>query len=212
MRSPPALECIGQRAEKCPETSGCGGSTAQSPARGTTSRHTSGIVTPTLAFAHEQGTPSMELVTKAEKELLEARLEALIANRPAISKRIAEARELGDLRENADYHAAREEQGLQEAEIRRLGDRLGSLQVVDEAHKSTGVVFIGATVRIVEVGTDDEELVRLVGESTGSTGGDVFEATISSPFGEALNKARVGETIAVRGPRGLKKFLVKEIV
>lgn len=154
----------------------------------------------------------MEMVTKAEKEALEAKLAALIDNRPLISKRIAEARELGDLRENAEYHAAREEQGYQEAEIKRLEQRLAHLQVMDESHKSTGVVFLGATVKIVEVGTDDEELVKLVGEASGAASADYIEATVSSPFGDALLKARVGEVISVRGPRGIKKFEIKEIL
>lgn len=157
----------------------------------------------------------MEMVTKEEKEALQARLQKLYENRPQISNRIKEARELGDLRENAEYHAAREEQGYQEAEIRRLEDRLAHLQIVDDGHKSSGVVFVGATVRIQEVGSDELETVRLVGEATGSAApatSDVIEATVNSPFGEALLKARVGETIAVRGPRGMKKFLIKEIV
>jgi len=66
----------------------------------------------------------MEFITKDEKASLEARLEELKAQRPVISNRIAEARALGDLKENAEYHAAREEQGLAEAEIRRLEARL----------------------------------------------------------------------------------------
>lgn len=154
----------------------------------------------------------MELVTKQEKEALEAKLAGLIENRPLISQRIAEARELGDLRENAEYHAAREDQGYQEAEIKRLEFRLANLQVMDDSHKSTGVVFLGATVKIVEVGTDDEELVKLVGEATGAAGADVIEATVSSPFGDALLKARVGEVISVRGPRGVKQFEIKQIL
>ena len=66
----------------------------------------------------------MELLSKSEKTQLEQRLADLVANRAVISKRIAEARELGDLKENGDYHAAREQQGIEEAEIRRLEQRL----------------------------------------------------------------------------------------
>lgn len=153
----------------------------------------------------------MEMVTREEKEALQAKLETLVANRPVISKRIAEARELGDLKENGDYHAAREQQGFEEAEIRRLEQRLATVQVVDDSQKSLGVVFVGAVVKIREVGSDDEELVRLVGEATGAAA-DYFEATLNSPFGEALLKARVGETVAVRGPRGLKQFEILEII
>ena len=152
-----------------------------------------------------------DMVTKEEKEGLEARLASLVANRPVIAQRIKEARELGDLKENADYHAAREDQGMQEAEIRRLEQRLAGVQVVDDSHRSMGVVFVGATVKIVEVGSDEIEVVRLVGESSGAAPSNVIEATVNSPFGAALLKARVGEVISVRGPRGIKKFEIKEI-
>lgn len=156
----------------------------------------------------------MEFVTPDEKTHLEAKLRTLVENRPVLSKRIAEARELGDLRENAEYHAAREDQGLQEAEIRRLEERLSKVQVVGDQQKGIGVVFVGATVRIQEVGSDEIETFRLVGEHSGGggAGGDVVEATVSSPFGEALHKARIGEVIAVRGPRGIKRFEIKEIL
>lgn len=152
-----------------------------------------------------------QFVTKEEKQQLQTRLDELIANRPAISKRIQEARDLGDLKENGDYHAAREEQGMQEAEIKRLTDRISHSQVVDEAHKSMGVVFVGAMVRIREVGGDEIEVVKLVGESSGGDSMEYMEVTLSSPFGEALLKARVGETISVRGPRGMKRFEIVEL-
>jgi transcription elongation factor GreA len=154
----------------------------------------------------------MELVTKSEKESIEKRLAALVANRPIVSQRIADARALGDLRENGDYHAAREQQGMDEAEIRRLTERLASVQVVDESQKSTGIVFMGSVVKLREVGTKDIELFKLVGEASGSITDDVFEVTASSPMGEALLKARVGETIAVRTPRGTTKFEILEIM
>ncbi len=156
----------------------------------------------------------MEMLTKTEVESLQARLDQLIANRPVISQRIAEARALGDLRENGDYHAAREQQGIEEAEIRRIEGRLANTSVVDDTRaKSMGIVFIGATVRMAEDGTDDAELFKLVGEASGGLPEDVTEVTATSPMGEALMKARVGELIAVRTPRGtVKKFRVMEIL
>jgi transcription elongation factor GreA len=153
----------------------------------------------------------MEMVTKAEKDTLEKRLATLIANRPAVSQRIAEARAMGDLKENGDYHAAREQQGMEEAEIRRLQERLAAVSVVDESQKGTGIVFLGATVKMREKGSDEDELFRLVGEATNASG-DVFEVTTNSPMGEALMKARVGETIAVRTPRGVKHFEILELM
>lgn len=155
----------------------------------------------------------MEMVTREEKAALEKRLAELIANRPVISNRIAEARALGDLRENAEYHAAREEQGLQEAEIRRLEERLANISIIDEnAQIARDVVFLGATVKMREVGSDEVELFRLVGEASGTQNDNYIEVTVNSPMGEALLKARVGETISVRGPRGVKKFEILGLV
>lgn len=154
----------------------------------------------------------MEFVTKAEKEQLEARLAALVAHRPVISQRIAEARELGDLRENGDYHAAREQQGMEEAEIRRLEQRLATVSVIDSTTKmADGVVFIGMTVKLRELGSGDEDLYKLVGEASDG-GGDAVEVTLSSPMGAALFKAQVGSTIRVQAPRGIKTFEIVEIV
>lgn len=154
----------------------------------------------------------MDVITATEKEKLKARLNELLANRSVISERIAEARALGDLKENAEYHSAREQQGMEEAEIKRLENRIASAQVVDESKTADGVVFIGSTVQLREEGDDEVELYRLVGESSGSEDPDVIEVTASSPMGEALMKARVGETIRVTAPRGIKRFEILGIV
>lgn len=156
----------------------------------------------------------MELVTPAEKLQLEARLAALIANRPVMSNRIAEARALGDLKENGDYHAAREQQGMEEAEIRRLQERLSNISVIDEqmAKAVEGVVFIGSTVRLKDLDDGDLDLYKLVGEGSPTPSFDVVEVTATSPMGEALLKSRVGDTIRVSAPRGVKRFQIVEIV
>lgn len=156
----------------------------------------------------------MELVTKADKEAIEARVAALIANRPAISLRIAEARALGDLRENGDYHAAREQQGIEEAEIRRLQDRLANMSVIDEKMTAalTDTVFIGATVKLRDEGNGDEDLFKLVGEASAVPPADYVEVTATSPMGESLLKAKLGETIRVNAPRGVKRFTIMEII
>ncbi len=154
----------------------------------------------------------MELMTKLERDQLEARVKALIDNRANISQRIAEARALGDLKENGDYHAARETQGMEEAEIRRLSERLANVSVIDESRKSTGVVFVGATVKLRESGKEDIEVFKMVGEFSGAISDDIVEVTPSSPMGEALMKAAVGEVVSVRTPRGVKKFEIVEIL
>ena len=154
----------------------------------------------------------MEFVTKEEKAKLEARLAELIANRPVLANRIAEARAQGDLKENADYHAARDDQGLEEAEIRRLEKRLKECKVADGIDVPEDMVFLGAVVRLKDLDDGTDDLYKLVGESTGRFDADEIEVTTQSPMGESLMKSRVGETIRVDLPRGPKRFEIMEIV
>lgn len=158
----------------------------------------------------------MDMVTQAEKDQLEARLSTLITNRPAVTTRIAEARALGDLKENGDYHAAREQQAMEESEIRRLGDRLRTVQVVDEAQlasaRADGVVFLGSVIKLEELGSGDVDTYKIVGESSNSPLSEHFEVTATSPMGESLMKARVGTVIRVNAPRGMKQFKILEIL
>jgi transcription elongation factor GreA len=153
----------------------------------------------------------MEYLTNDDKARLEERLAECNAKRPVLSKRIAEARALGDLKENADYHAAREDQGLNEAEIRRIEERLRTAVMADDMERPDDVVFLGALVRMREVETDDEDLYKLVGEVSGNFDADYMEVSSGSPMGESLLKARVGETIRVDTPKGTKRFEVLEI-
>jgi len=153
----------------------------------------------------------MEIITQSEREKLQERLAQLKANRPVISQRIAEARALGDLKENGDYHAAREQQGMDEAEIRRLEAKLASAQVVEAGAGGADVVFLGNTVKIKDLDTGKTETVRLVGEMSAESPDDYDEVTPNSPMGEALMKARLGETIRFNAPRGVKRYEIVEI-
>jgi len=156
----------------------------------------------------------MELVTKADREAVEKRLADLVSNRPVMSQRIAEARAHGDLRENGDYHAAREQQGMEEAEIRRLEQRLSDMTIIDEsmAKAVEGLVVVGSTVRLRDVDDNDTDLFKLVGEATNPPPADYVEVTTNSPMGEALLKSRVGDTVRVNAPRGVKRFQIVEIL
>ncbi|QNN22216.1 transcription elongation factor GreA [Planctomycetales bacterium ZRK34] len=154
----------------------------------------------------------MEFITAEEKKQLEDKLKQMISDRPVIAQRIAEARAHGDLKENAEYHAAREDQGMAEAEIRRLEERLKTAKVADDVEIPDDMVFLGATVKLRDTDNDDEDLYKLVGEATGNFSLDYIEVTASSPMGEALMKARVGETVKVDLPRGIKRFEILEIV
>jgi transcription elongation factor GreA len=156
----------------------------------------------------------MELITRSDKVTIEKRLADLVANRGTLSARIAEARAHGDLRENGEYHAAREQQGLEEAEIRRLEQRLASVTVIDEtmAKAVEGLVVVGTMVRLRDVDNNDLDLFKLVGEASNPPPADYVEVTVTSPMGEALLKARVGDTVRVNAPRGVKRFEIVEIV
>lgn len=154
----------------------------------------------------------MEFITQEEKTNLTHKLETLIANRPVLVQRIAEARAQGDLKENADYHAARDDQGLEEAEIRRLKERIAVAQVADDVDKPDDMVFLGSVVKLRDTDDDSEDLYKLVGEASGNFDADEIEVTASSPLGAALMKSRVGETVKADLPRGVKHFEVLAIV
>ncbi len=155
----------------------------------------------------------MDFITADEKSLLEEKLEEMKAKRPVLSKRIGEARALGDLSENAEYHAAREEQGLLEAEIRRIEQRLKTSRVADDSDVPDDMAFLGSLVTLRDVANGAEEIYKLVGEASGTfdPDADTIEVTLRSPIGESLMKTRVGDTIKVDLPRGTKRFEVVRI-
>ncbi|MFG0330270.1 MAG: transcription elongation factor GreA [Phycisphaerales bacterium] len=154
----------------------------------------------------------MEYLTPADRDKLMQQLDELKSKRKSITDRIAEAREHGDLRENAEYHAAREDQGMNEAKIRQLEERLATAQVVDPNSMPDDVVFVGATVKLRETESGDEDLYKVVGDASGDFTLDYIEVTSSSPMGRALMHARVGDTVRVELPKGEKKFEILEIV
>lgn len=154
----------------------------------------------------------MEFLTPAERDQIASRLDELRHRRPAHAQRIAEARALGDLKENGDYHAARDDQAMDEAEIKRLETRLAAAKVVEEGAAPADIVFLGAIVRLRDVDTSEEDTFKIVGESTGDMLAEHVEVTVTSPMGEALLKSRVGETIRVDAPRGVKRFEIVEIL
>ncbi len=154
----------------------------------------------------------MDYLSRDEKTRMEAQLKKCLRARRTITKRIEEARALGDLRENAEYHAAREDQGLNEAKMRDLERRLAHSVFLDKTTVPPDMVFLGATVRLREVDSGQEVLYRLVGDLGDMQDEDVVEVTPNSPLGEALMKARVGETVRVTLRRGPKRFEIVEIV
>jgi len=154
----------------------------------------------------------MKYLSNEEYDRLEAELNERIGKRSEISDRIGKARDLGDLKENAEYHAAREDQGLNEAKIRELEEALKEAILVDNSEVPEGVVYIGTTVKLRNTKTGDEDLYRLVGESTGRFDIDYLEVTPNSALGEALMKRQVGETVSVDLPKGRTDFDIVEIM
>jgi transcription elongation factor GreA len=134
-----------------------------------------------------------EHLTEAQKEQLEAELAELEGPRRAeVVKAIATARGFGDLSENFEYHAAKNEQGLLERRIRMLRDRLQRSVVVDESARSTDTVGVGSRVEI-----EDEQGERMQVEIS-SVGG----VSPDSPVGQALMGRKVGDEVTIEAPRG----------
>ena len=154
---------------------------------------------------------TMEMISQTDKERLEAQLSDCLKFRPVIAGRIAEARAQGDLKENADYHAAREDQAMNEAKVRDLEAKLSRVQVAGEIDVPLDMVFLGAIVVLQDVKTSRTEKYRLVGQLTDDSSDDYIEVTGSSPIGVALMKARIGETVRVDLPKGERRFLIVKI-
>ncbi len=104
------------------------------------------------------------MTVRGEQQLRED-LDRLLKLRPQISEAIAEARELGDLKENAEYHAAREEQGICEAQIRDIEYKLSVAQVIDVTKlDNSGKIIFGSTVTLIDIDTDAEQTYQIVGD------------------------------------------------
>ena len=154
----------------------------------------------------------MDYITQEDKTKIEEELNTRIRQRKELSDRIGRARELGDLKENGEYHAAREDQGMNEARIKQLEERLSTAIVADASETPEDMVFIGATVKLKDVKTGAEQVYRLVGEMSGDFNPECIEVTPTSALGTALMKARVGETVRADLPRGEKRFEIVELL
>ena len=143
-----------------------------------------------------------ERLTAKQKEALLAELEELEGRRPEVVAAIKKAREFGDLSENFEYHAAKNEQGLLEARIRTLKHRIDNATVVEEA--SGGEVGIGSLVELV-----DERGESLTVEVSAVGGGSTVSPT--SPLGSALLGCKPGDTVEVQAPRGSWRATIQSI-
>jgi transcription elongation factor GreA len=149
-------------------------------------------------------------MTAAGYAALEAEIKQLkTVERPRIIKQIAEARAHGDLSENAEYHAAKEAQSLNEARVADLEDKISRADVIDVSKLSGDTVKFGAVVKIVDEDTEDELSYQIVGD---------FEAdvksgkiAINSPIARALIGKKAGDVVEVATPRGHKSYEILQV-
>ncbi len=125
-------------------------------------------------------------------------------DRPAVIRAIAEAREHGDLSENAEYHAARERQSFIEGRIGELEDVLSRVDVIDVSKLSGKVVRFGATVTLADEDTDEEVTYQIVGQHEANL--TLFKISIISPLARALIGKTTGDTVEVAAPGGSKSY------
>jgi transcription elongation factor GreA len=155
----------------------------------------------------------MQIVSAEEKATMEAKREDLYKQQLDVQDRIRKAAALGDLSENAEYHYAKEENRKIQRELAELELKLRQVSVVSNEHVPEDMVFLGHTVKLLDLDDDSEQLVQLVGEARPpDPNSDVLPVSASSPMGEALMKARVGDTVKVKAPRGTMEFKILEIV
>lgn len=148
-------------------------------------------------------------MTRAGHGALEDELKQLKSvERPAVIRAIAEAREHGDLSENAEYHAAREKQSFVEGRVKELESLLSRAEVIDPT-KLSGTIKFGATVVVVDADSDEEKTYQIVGEAEADIEHGLLN--IRSPLARALIGKDVGDTAEVRTPGGEKSYEILSI-
>jgi transcription elongation factor GreA len=150
-------------------------------------------------------------MTKDGADKLKLELEKLKKeDRPTVTQAIAEAREHGDLKENAEYHAAREQQGLIEARIKQVESILGSVQIIDVTKLTpSGKVVFGSTVTVLNVDNDQEVSYKIVGEEEADV--ERNKISVNSPIARALIGKEEGDEIVVKAPSGNIDYEIVEI-
>lgn len=163
-------------------------------------------------FFYSRGATVMEKIpmTREGLEQLEDELKRLkTVDRPEVIRAIAEAREHGDLSENAEYHAARERQSFIEGRLAELEDIISRADVIDVTKLSGDVVRFGATVVLADEDTDEETSYRIVGSHEADINSG--RLSVTSPLGRALIGKSLGESVEVSTPRGHKAYEIIEV-
>jgi transcription elongation factor GreA len=150
-------------------------------------------------------------LTKAGYEKLQNELERLKTKiRRRISEEIGKARALGDISENAEYDAAKEAQGLNEKRILEIEYKLTNAEIIDESRMSSDEALIGATVKLLDMATNDKESYTLVSEAESDFAKG--RISVSSPVGKALLGRKQGEIVTIEVPAGVLRYKITEII
>ena len=149
-------------------------------------------------------------MTQSGYEKLRAEVENMNSvEMPKIAARVAAARSEGDLSENAEYHGARESQGMMQAKINMLADKLARAVIVERPKEANGEVVFGATVVVKDLKFGDEEIYVLVG--AGEEDFDAGRINVASPLAQGLLGRKVGETVAIDVPAGTMRMEILEV-
>ena len=150
------------------------------------------------------------MTTKGAEKLREELHHLKTVDRPKVIEAIAEARALGDLKENAEYHAAREQQSFIEGRIIELETKLASAKIIDITRlNARGKIVFGATVNLMNVETEDEVTYQIVGDDESDIKAHLI--SISSPIARALIGKEEGDVAIVQAPGGKKEYEILEV-
>ncbi len=150
------------------------------------------------------------LTVRGAEKLREELNELKTIARPRVIRAIADAREHGDLKENAEYHAAREQQGFIEGRIQELEGKLSNAQIIDvTALNAGGRVVFGATVDVEDLDSEEQHRYQIVGEDESDIKHGLL--SISSPIARALIGKQAGDVVQVQTPRGTRELEITEV-
>ena len=151
------------------------------------------------------------MTVSGEKALREELVRLKTADRPRIIQAIAEAREHGDLKENAEYHAAREEQGFTEGRIQELEGKLSQSQVIDVTIiPRSGKVIFGTTVIIINCETDERVRYQIVGDDEADI--KIGKLSVNSPIARGLIGKSEGDVAGIQTPKGIVEYEIEEVL
>ncbi|SFG93124.1 transcription elongation factor GreA [Neptunomonas qingdaonensis] len=151
------------------------------------------------------------MTVSGEKALREELVRLKTADRPRIIQAIAEAREHGDLKENAEYHAAREEQGFTEGRIQELEGKLSQSQVIDVTIiPHSGKVIFGTTVIIINCETDESVRYQIVGDDEADI--KIGKLSVNSPIARGLIGKSEGDIAGIQTPNGIVEYEIEEVL